>query len=188
MCVHKFNYFLLVRVFIYILGKTTRLITVRGACCLFIPGINFFAWVFNVLGKIHIMLNCGPCNQQWARVRSTGVVHLCSHTKSIRGFRRFQEFGVTRFAAFCFSFNILLDRILCHGLQELAVEDMRHELDDEGRREFFEEQGGDGEGASRGGGGRYCLLMRVLACTIWCLIPAWFGVYESRSNGLRWLL
>ena len=36
--------------------------------------------------------------------------------------------------------------------QELAVEDMRHELDDEGRREFFEEQGEDGDG---GGGGRY---------------------------------
>ncbi|CAM9436857.1 unnamed protein product, partial [Hapterophycus canaliculatus] len=37
--------------------------------------------------------------------------------------------------------------------QELAVEDMRHELDDEGRREFFEEQGDDGENGSKGGGG-----------------------------------
>lgn len=51
-------------------------------------------------------------------------------------------------------FFILLDHIRRHDLQELAVEDMRHELDDEGRREFFEEQGGDGEGASRGGGYR----------------------------------
>lgn len=39
-------------------------------------------------------------------------------------------------------------------VQELAVEDMRHELDDEGRREFFEEQGDEGDG-SRGGGDRY---------------------------------
>lgn len=43
-------------------------------------------------------------------------------------------------------------------LQELAVEDMRHELDDEGRREFFEEQGEDGESGSRRRGGRYLLL------------------------------
>lgn len=39
-------------------------------------------------------------------------------------------------------------------VQELAVEDMRHELDDEGRREFFEEQGDEGDG-SRGAGDRY---------------------------------
>lgn len=39
-------------------------------------------------------------------------------------------------------------------MQELAVEDMRHELDDEGRREFFEEQDEDGEGGSRTGNGR----------------------------------
>lgn len=38
--------------------------------------------------------------------------------------------------------------------QELAVEDMRHELDDEGRREFFEEQDEDGEGGLRTGNGR----------------------------------
>lgn len=42
--------------------------------------------------------------------------------------------------------------------QELAVEDMRHELDDEGRREFFEEQGEDGDG---NGGGRCVLLVCV---------------------------
>lgn len=44
----------------------------------------------------------------------------------------------------------------CYTLQELAVEDMRHELDDEGRREFFEEQEEDVEGGSRGGNER-CL-------------------------------
>lgn len=49
--------------------------------------------------------------------------------------------------------------------QELAVEDMRHELDDEGRREFFEEQGEDGDGG--GGGGRYGLL--VECCAVRCL-------------------
>lgn len=42
--------------------------------------------------------------------------------------------------------------------QELAVEDMRHELDDEGRREFFEEQGEDGDDD---GGGRYGFLVCV---------------------------
>lgn len=44
----------------------------------------------------------------------------------------------------------------CCTLQELAVEDMRHELDDEGCREFFEEQDEDVEGGSRGGNER-CL-------------------------------
>lgn len=52
-------------------------------------------------------------------------------------------------------FFVLLYHIRCHVFQELAVEDMRHELDDEGRREFFEEQGGDGDGTSKGGGDRY---------------------------------
>lgn len=42
----------------------------------------------------------------------------------------------------------------CCTLQELAVEDMRHELDDEGRREFFEEQEEDAEGGSRAGNER----------------------------------
>lgn len=49
----------------------------------------------------------------------------------------------------------------CH--QELAVEDMRHELDDEGRREFFEEQGEDGDG---GAGGRYGVWRGVVSCQI----------------------
>lgn len=51
--------------------------------------------------------------------------------------------------------------------QELAVEDMRHELDDEGRREFFEEQGEDGDG---GGGGRY----GVLVCMRGLLLVTFF--------------
>lgn len=51
--------------------------------------------------------------------------------------------------------------------QELAVEDMRHELDDEGRREFFEEQGGEGDGA-RGGDDRYDrLICAPIAFLVW---------------------
>ncbi|CAB1096828.1 unnamed protein product [Ectocarpus sp. CCAP 1310/34] len=46
-----------------------------------------------------------------------------------------------------------LQASVAENAQELAVEDMRHELDDEGRREFFEEQGEDGESGSRRGGG-----------------------------------
>lgn len=49
----------------------------------------------------------------------------------------------------------MLQRRACYTLQELAVEDMRHELDDENRREFFEEEEEDGEGGTRAGNGRY---------------------------------
>lgn len=59
--------------------------------------------------------------------------------------------------------------------QELAVEDMRHELDDEGRREFFEEQGEDGDGGSRGGGGRYTVV------GVYCAEPFFTWSYESQE-------
>lgn len=48
----------------------------------------------------------------------------------------------------------------------LAVEDMRHELDDEGRREFEEELGdGDGDIGSRGDDGRCATVDIVLLFT-----------------------
>eukprot|EP00752_Nemacystus_decipiens_P010813 g9618.t2 len=48
-----------------------------------------------------------------------------------------------------------LQASVLENAQELAVEDMRHELDDEGRREFFEEQGEDGDGGVGDSDGGY---------------------------------
>lgn len=76
-----------------------------------------------------------------------------------------------------------------HILQELAVEDMRHELDDEGRREFFEEQE-EGDNGSRGGNGRcgYKVFCDNSSLCLTLTVDVSSALFTWQSSAMRYII